>query len=289
MLISDIANRLGLSTSYLETLAATASYRYKKYKIKKRTGGERQIHHPARELKLIQNWLLTNVLSKLPVHDAATAYRPGSSIYQNASLHVRNNYLLRIDFQDFFPSLTGADVAAVLAAASHSGRINSLSGSDIHFVTATVCCKGSLVIGAPSSPALCNAIMYEFDAFWFERCRKLQVTYTRYADDLYFSTNIPNVLSDLLVSIQAYLSKQLFPKLRINKAKTVFTSRKRLRRVTGLVLTSDRKISIGRKQKRILKSLVFGLVNGKLDAPQRSKLRGWISYLRSVEPSFVNS
>ena len=101
MIVQQISKELGLSPGYLDKLARTASFRYKKYSIKKRSGGQRLIHHPARELKLIQRWLVEKILSHLPVHRAATAYRRGSSIRKNAALHVDNNYLLRVDFQDF--------------------------------------------------------------------------------------------------------------------------------------------------------------------------------------------
>ena len=77
------------------------------------------------------------------------------------------------------------------------------------------------------------------------------------------------------------------PTLQINDQKTVFTSRKRLRRVTGLVLTSDRKISIGRGKKRLLKGMVFKLLRGQLDLESANQLRGWVAYVRSVEPEFI--
>src|SRR6266568_8997046 len=105
MILEQTSARLALSVSFLLKLAATASYRYKEYTIPKRTVGRRTIHHPARELKLVQRWLLRNVLNKLPVHAAATAYREGSNIRLNAETHVTNSYILRVDFQDFFPSL----------------------------------------------------------------------------------------------------------------------------------------------------------------------------------------
>src|SRR5689334_6653039 len=56
-----------------------------------------------------------------------------------------------------------------------------------------------------------------------------------------------------------------------------------------LVLTSDKKISIGRKKKRVLKSLVLKLKYDHLRPNEIAHLRGWISYLRSVEPAFVSS
>jgi RNA-directed DNA polymerase len=113
------------------------------------------------------------------------------------------------------------------------------------------------------------------------------VAYSRYADDLYFSTNSPNVLGELFSKLRTYVSEQSSPRLQINEQKTVFTSRKRRKIVTGLVLTSDHKISIGLKRKRVLKSLVFQLLHEKLGSAQIQKLGGWIAYTRSVEPTFV--
>ncbi len=86
-----------------------------------------------------------------------------------------------------------------------------------------------------------------------------------------------------------YLNAEASPRLRINEAKTAFSSRKRRRLAAGLVLTSDRKISIGRDRKRVLKSLVWKLKRRELTPEEIASLRGWISYLRSVEPAFLVS
>jgi RNA-directed DNA polymerase len=289
MILEQTSTRLALSVPFLLKLAATASHRYKEYTIAKRSGGRRTIHHPARELKLVQNWLLHNVLISLPVHAAATAYRKGSGIKQNADMHVTNNYILRVDFQNFFPSLRGTDVVAILRANQQRLTNGEITDRDINFVRQIVCRGDSLTIGAPTSPQLSNAIMFEFDQTWSKRVRALEVTYTRYADDLYFSTNRANVLRDLFEQLREYLIAEPVPALRINDNKTAFSSRKRRRLAAGLVLTSDRKVSIGRPKKRMLKSLAEKLKHNKLEPEKIAHFRGWIAYLRSVEPSFVLS
>lgn len=289
MIFEQIAARLALPSPFLNRLAETASHRYKEYTIPKRRGGRRTIHHPARELKLVQRWLLQNVLVNLPVHAVATAYRKGSSIRQNAEMHVANNYILRIDFQDFFPSLKGSDVVAILKSHQQILSQSEVTDEDIEFMRRIVCRHGVLTIGAPTSPLLSNAIMFEFDETWSRRANAAQITYTRYADDLYFSTNQPNVLRDILEGVQKYLDGGKVPALSINKQKTAFSSRKRRRLSTGLVLTSDRKVSIGRDKKRMLKSLVQKLKHGNLQAEQVASLRGWIAHLGSVEPMFVDA
>jgi hypothetical protein len=145
VILERMATQLALAPLFLIKLAGSASYRSKEYKIPKRSGGERTIHHPARELKLLQYWLIDNLLIELPVHPLATAYRRGSSIRENAASHVANNYLLRVDFQDFFPSLKGSDVVSVLQAME-------LTDADISLARQIVCRFDCLTIGAPTSP-----------------------------------------------------------------------------------------------------------------------------------------
>lgn len=287
MILERMATQLALAPSFLTKLARSASHRYKEYKIPKRTGGERTIHHPARELKLLQYWLLKNVLISLPVHPSATAYRKESSIRLNAARHVANNYLLRVDFEDFFHSLKGSDVVSVLEANRHRLADVALTDADINLIRQIVCRLDCLTIGAPTSPLLSNAIMFEFDERWSATAQAEEVTYTRYADDLYFSTNQPNVLQKILDNLRVSVNSGGVPTLRINDRKTAFSSRKRRRLAAGLVLTSDRKISIGRHKKRMLKALVNKLKNRELEPERVAHLRGWIAYLHSVEPTFV--
>lgn len=295
MIIERMATQLSLPIAYLAKLAATASHRYKEYTIPKRNGGTRTIHHPARELKLVQGWLLGNVLTHLPVHPSATAYVKGSSIKVNAERHRGNSYILRVDFRDFFPSLVGADVVAVLRANQQRLAQLNVTEQDILFIRQIVCRydpskkQQTLTIGAPTSPHLSNAIMFNFDETWFQESQSVEVIYTRYADDLYFSTNRPNVLKVLLERLRKSLAEVAAPTLSINESKTAFSSRKRRMLATGLVLTSDRKISIGRHKKRILKSLVLKLKHGQLYPEDVASLRGSISYVRSVEPLFIQS
>ena len=289
MILEQIAKQLALPVPFLEKLAKTASFRYKEYTIPKKTGGERTIHHPARELKLVQNWLLQNVFVTLPTHVAATAYAKGSTIRRNAEIHVANNYLLRVDFRNFFPSLKGTDVMAALRGNQNTAAGAGVTAQDIDFMRKILCRFDSLTIGAPTSPQLSNAIMFEFDTAWSEIAQNLDVAYTRYADDLYFSTNQPNILSEVLERLRESLKEGTTPTLQINNKKTAFSSRKRKRLAAGLVLTCDRKISIGRSKKRLLKSLVWKLVQKQLAPDEIASLRGWLAYLRSVEPSFVFS
>lgn len=289
MIAERIAEQLSLEPQYVLNIAVTASHRYKSYEIAKRTGGTRTIHHPSRELKLLQGWLVDNVLNHLPVHDAASAYRKGASVRRHAAVHAAQNYLLKVDFENFFPSITRADVSRILRRDHLEKAGLHLTPADVDFVQRIVCRNGLLTIGAPSSPVVSNLVMFDFDDHWTKETELLNIRYSRYADDLYFSTDQRAILSGLLDSLRADLRRRSSPALRINDAKTVFTSRKRRRLVTGLILTADRKISLGRHCKRRIRSLVYRHNTTGLSDEQRSYLRGFIAYARSVEPRFVES
>ncbi len=288
MILQRMAPETGLVPSYVSLLALTASHRYKTYQIRKASGGFRTIDHPARELKLLQSWLVNNVFRLLPVHQAAFAYREGVSILAHASVHVSQSYMLKVDFRDFFPSVTSEDVIRVLMA-NASVFSEALSVEDYDLVRRLVCKSGRLTIGAPSSPILSNAVLFEFDSYWAGRCSRDDVKYSRYADDLYFSTNRPHVLSPILTELREDLNRRASPRLVINDAKTAFTSRKRRRLVTGLVLTSDKRVSVGRTLKRKIKTMIFQYGPVNADSGEAASLRGLISYVRSVDPTFVAS
>ena len=69
-----------LAEDFVERMAGMASHAYLEYQIPKRSGGTRRIAQPSQELKALQRWLLYNILPRLPVHQAAVAYRHGLSI-----------------------------------------------------------------------------------------------------------------------------------------------------------------------------------------------------------------
>jgi retron-type reverse transcriptase len=290
MIADKITSELRLIPGYVSRVARSASYRYKTYDIPKKRDptAKRTINHPARELKLLQRWIVKNVVALLPVHRAAVAYKKHASIAKNARLHRRNNYLLKIDFRDFFPSLTGSDVIHVLRRNSSALTGVASGPSDFDLIRKLVCKGDRLTIGAPSSPALSNAIMFSFDTMWHDRCKEVGVTFSRYADDVYFSTNHRDVLAPLLEELREKLKHQKYPTLTINDQKTVFTSRKRKKIVTGLVVTPEGSLSLGRQKIRHLRSLVFRSIQGGLPPEQANYLRGMLAYARSVEPELID-
>ena len=285
MLVEKLARQAQVSEDWLLYIAATASERYKLYDIPKRDGGTRLIEHPSRDLKAVQRWLSNEVLSPLPVHNCAMAYKAGSSIRENAKRHAETRYTVRYDFKSFFPSFSAPRIREFLKFCVAKNQL-SLNDDDIHFFQQCVTRKGRLTIGAPSSPALTNAMMFEFDLRMYQLCADTGRVYTRYADDIFVSSfskdNLTAVDSEIL-SARAGIS---YLSLRLNRSKTVHMSMKRRRQITGLTVTSRNEVSLGRDRKREIKSLVHKYLVGSLKPEEIGRLRGLLAFVNDIEPSF---
>lgn len=286
MLAELVAAELGLTQRYVRGLAQSASHHYKFYSIAKRNGGQRQIYHPSRQLKGVQRWLLHEILQKLPIHDNAMAYVGGRSTVDNASVHAASRYLLRMDLKSFFPSLTAADIRVYIPR--HPAVFAAWHDVDVELFCRLVCRKGTLPIGAPSSPALSNALCFELD----ERLTSLgtchSCKYTRYADDLFFSTQERDVLRGVELQVGDILAGLDCPAgLRLNPDKTRHSSKRGARRVTGITLGSDGKTHLGRAVKRRIRAKIFRIAT--LGPTERAALAGWLAYASGIDPDFLNS
>ncbi len=289
----DLLTSLGMAVllprDELIGLLRSAPHRYKVYRVPKRAPGKfRTIAQPAREVKALQYWVMNNVLSEFEIHAAATGYREGRSIAHNARPHAHGRFLLKLDFKDFFPSLKARDFRVFLKR----NKAN-LDSATIEWLCQILFWKPKgtrdlcLSIGAPTSPMLSNILMHEFDRLVSEFCSARNVTYTRYADDLTFSAETSDQLAAVERAVLNLCSRLASPVLTINKKKTVRVSKRDSRRVTGLVLTNDRKVSLGREEKRRIRAWVHHYVTHRLDPDQTMKLRGMLNYVNSVEPSFM--
>ena len=286
MMVDRMALDLGLTPKFIANFSRGASHAYKVYTIPKRNGGERPIHHPSKQLKCMQRWLLAYVIEPLPVHPAATAYRKHRSILDNARVHAASKFLLRMDCENFFPSITEDDV--LLYVQQRPSLFPAWTPFDIEVFCKLICRNGRLTIGAPTSPGISNALCYEMDAALSDLCLNRDVNYSRYADDLFFSASKPDVLRPLQPDIeQLVIDLELPAALKINPAKTRHSSKRGRRRATGIVLGSDGHPHIGRALKRRIRSLIHGV--DSLDPAARQKLAGLVSYATGFDPDFMNS
>lgn len=287
MILDHMARETGLPVGKLATIVRTSDNRYMTYPVEKRGGGVRWISQPSKRLKFVQRWMVRRIFSEFYVHPSCTAYRTGAGIRHNAETHATSKYLLKLDFRNFFPSITEHDVRRLIL--DNIDNAYKYDAGDEIIVSNAVCLNGALTIGAPSSPVISNVILSKFDLEVNEYCEERKMSYTRYADDITISGNDKEGVPLALGVIRETLARMDYPRLYLNEDKTAYVSKKHRRIVTGLVLTSDNRVSVGRAKKRELKSLVFMFKNSDLERDKIDYLKGWISYVNSVEPDFIKA
>jgi len=285
----SIIRDLSITEEELDRVIARAPHSYKTYTIPKKSGGVRRISQPAQEVKYLQYWLIRNVFSSLPVHPAATAYESGSSIRRNAAAHQSSRYLVKFDFRNFFTSIKHSDVQSHLMMQDHA----EMSLEDAHEIARLACIKYPyaeqmcLSIGAPSSPKLSNSILFRFDEVISEWCSENGFTYSRYADDMTFSTNQKGLSDQVEGELRSTIRSLQYPELRLNNRKTMHLSKASSRRITGIVLTNQGPLSIGRAKKRQIRSMVYAFKQGGLEESDVWKLQGLIGFAMDVEKNFI--
>lgn len=284
-LLIRIARDTGLSYADVSKIVSTAPRRYKTYMIPKRSGGMREIAQPARELKAIQYSLISDTLSKLPVHECASAYIQGKSIADNARTHAGSTSILKLDFRDFFPSIHAVDWRKYCQKHDIFDADDIIASSLILFRKAKKEKTLKLSIGAPSSPTLSNILLYEFDSYVEVQATRRGIRYSRYADDMTFSGQRIGILRDMLKVVSSSVRETLCPKLTVNPEKTNFVSTKYRRSVTGLVLGNDGEVGIGREKLRLLRARVFNALRGDLGPEEMRSLAGYLAFVKGADPA----
>jgi len=193
-----------------------------------------------------------------------------------------------MDFANFFESIRARDIR-ILLKRDWAEVSRGFPKADIDRIAQIVCKDEALTVGAPSSPVLSNAVLSPLDSDIHGVCVELGCAYSRYADDLFFSSNAVGVLGRVEELVTEMVEALKSPDLTLNAAKTVHTSKKHRVRVLGLILTPTGDVSIGRAKKREIKALVYRFTQDEIDTETYAYLRGYLAYLYAAEPSFIDA
>ena len=215
-------------------------------------------------------------------------FLPKRSAYTNASLHVNNHYLLNLDIENFFDSITTEQIESLFI---RTGIRKEIARILANFLTV----NGSLPQGFESSPLLSNLIFFPLDEKLYSLASHYQSTYSRYADDITFSSkqNLPP-----LQEINNILNSNGF---KVNKKKTIYRKRGQAFYVTGLSISEDRP-RIPKKWKKKLRQdiyyiIKFGIINHceknniRTNRVQRviNNISGKLGYLKKIEPKIYQT
>lgn len=245
--------------------------RYKAFKIKKKSGGDRLIYAPNNGLKVIQTCL--NLIFQIvyqPATKNVTGFVPGYSIVDNAKIHVNKNYVFNVDLKDFFNSIDQARIWGRLKAKpfEFSKEKNKLEIANI--IASFVChpieveryingkwekrINNVLPQGAPTSPVFSNIICERLDFYLNGLAKRFQLKYTRYVDDMTFSSdhNVYQENSDFRKELERIVTQQGFY---FNKDKTRLQKRSYRQEVTGVVV--NEKINTNKHFVKRLKKWIY--------------------------------
>jgi len=266
-----LALAIGISPKLINSFIYAKYKHYRSFEIGKRGGGKRVISSPRIFLKTTQYWILDYLLYILKVHPSCQSYQKGKSIISNASPHSGKRFVANVDIEDFFGSINEGGVRGLLIK-------NSITCDLATLVAKIITLKDGLPQGAPTSPVVSNAYLYDFDSRALEYSMKHKLTYTRYADDITISGDNIKDVRKCLDEIQRLL--RIFGGLRLNQSKTRIANRGGQQKVTGVVVNVE--AAPPRCFRRRIRAMFHNAnLNSKQHESRLNVLKGYISYLNS--------
>lgn len=300
----ELASWIGITSAQLHWLTYqrddTRSPHYHYFDVVKRSGGVRTLSAPRPMMAGCQRRILSDLLNRLTPHPAAHGFVAGRSIATNAAPHVGRSVVVNIDLSDFFPSITFPRVRGLFFSVGYNRLVATLLALLCTDRTRHRSLRGptrpcwraigphALPQGACTSPAISNLISRTLDRRLTGLGGSVGWTYTRYADDLTFSADVP-VADDvgyLLHRVRGITADEGF---RVNESKTRVQRRGSRQTVTGLVV-NDR-VTIDRVAMRRLRAILHDVRQVGWSAANReghgafeNHVRGWVAYAESVDP-----
>lgn len=272
---------------------------YRRFLMPKKRGGHRLISAPMPRLKQTQRWILVQILEKVALHDAAHGFRRERSILTNAAPHCGAPLVINLDLRDFFPNVSWKRVYGLFLALGYSRSVATIfaqlcteppveevemDGETWQVATGV----RHLPQGAPTSPAITNLLCRRMDARMTGIAQKHGFAYTRYADDLTFSSTHGDREGSrkLLWHVKRVIEEEGF---QIHPDKLRIMGKGRRREVTGLIV--DEKPSVPREDVRAFRALLNRLEkHGPAGCSWRgetrhvlAKVMGYANYLRMVD------
>ena len=242
--LASIEQDLGFPAKTLYGLSNNLEKHYRSVFIPKSDGSKRKLSVPDLILKKVQRSIADAILVQYPVSKYAKAYKPGASVKRNACVHVGKKKIVKLDIDGFFDNILYSQVKNVVF-------YQEKFSEPIRILLTMLCYyKESLPQGAPTSPAITNIIMYDFDEKVGAFCNSRNIAYTRYCDDMTFSGDFDE--REVISFVKSELGNLgLFLK---NRKTAVVPSSKR-QTVTGIVV--NEKLNITKEYKKNIRQEMY--------------------------------
>lgn len=271
--LRDLAAHSKFSPKRLWLMLFDNSKNYTTFRLPKKSGGYRQIAHPNGPLKAVQRWILTNILDKLHTTPNCHGFARGSKLKHHAEQHNGANSILSLDIENFFPSISVAQITNVFRVAGYCSAAASMLARLCTYL-------GALPQGAPSSPKLANLTCSRMDRRLARFAAEREFVYTRYADDMSFSGASAGALAKAKPFIVHIIQDSGF---RLNQGKTRLAGPGRALKITGLIVSSDG-VGIGRQILRKMRARIHHVHTG-VDEVGVAGIQGWLDFISDVDPT----
>ncbi|MBK8927232.1 MAG: RNA-directed DNA polymerase [Crocinitomicaceae bacterium] len=270
--------------SYLEKILNEPNYT--EYALNKKKGGQRKIQIPEPVLKRMQKkinaalqayYLLIGYENSFGFVKKTSHAAFTSGIATNASKHIGQQVVLNLDLKDFFESVSAARIFTLFK--SPLFKFNE----DIAAALALLCTwQKRLPTGAPTSPILSNFICLELDQNLHEFSLKNKLNYSRYADDLTFSTN-ERITEEMKIELKEIICRNQFE---INAKKWRIRTQNQKQLVTGLVV--NEKVNVDRKFIRKIRAMIHDLKLNGLENATGNHFRKSTKNNHELQFRFIN-
>lgn len=270
-----LCEQLSITEQLLYYLTYKKEYCYFQKVIPKKDKTERILNVPNLSLKVVQKWILKEILEKIFVSEQAMAFVPNKNgLRENAERHKKNIFLLEMDITNFFGTITEQQVYTLFCNIGYNSKVAG--------ILANLCTYNNyLPQGAVTSPYIANLVCYHMDARINGYCSRKDIVYIRYADDLTFSSDNRMLLNKIEKFIKYIVTDEGFT---INDKKTRYLSNDVKKTVTGITINDD-SIHVDKKFKRNLRAQIYCSIKLK-NYQNNSQILGKIAYVNSIEKGF---
>lgn len=237
---------VGYNLNYIGRSILFTSYFYRKFSIKKKNGKERILFEPLPSLKEIQDWILLEILYKIPISRYAKAYVPKRSLKEHTIYHTDEDIVITLDIIDFFKTIKFETVEKIYFDLGYSKRVSNL-------LTRICFLDKELPQGAPTSPCISNIVLKSFDLAMGNYCLENKIKYTRYADDLAFSGDLNKInTEEIIAKVKKELNELGFS---LNEVKTKIMKRNDPQLISGIIV--NKKPQVPRRIRNKLRNEMF--------------------------------
>ena len=262
------------------------------YSYKKNNG---KLTKEAKELKDYHKFIENIVIEYMQESDSVYSYSKEKSIFDCINLHKNSKIYFKTDIKNFFQSIILELIRKMIIENIPNIQITDI-GKYIESILKLVTYSDVLPVGFTTSPKLSNKILFEFDIKIKEYCNQSNIIYSRYSDDLIFSSNYYTNLKDLKNIIEQILKSNYDNRFSLNDKKTKLLNKSKRILLLGMIITPNGHITVEKSLKKKIKQLLYLYKSNKEKyerflnenfSGSEAKAYGKLNYIYEIDKDYI--